>query len=215
MALDLTCLAANQANASERRSVSVGCRRVTTCHAASSRHGHRVSAPAARQQQSASTHEPVATVCAGRPYADHHPAVLLVLRHPRQRIGCVSRRGQHLHEERADLLHQRPVDLPVDRDDRPERRHRITRERQPVHVHQIRGRRQPAGVGVLDDRHRRLGELAAAWPRQPPSPRCCCSSAPCPGAARTPASCRSNDRARPAGAGSRRSAAVGRVRPPG
>ena len=148
------------------------------------------------------------------PTRHHHPAVLLVRRQPVQRAGGVGRRGQHLHEERADLLHQGQIGLTVRGDDGSERRHRIAVERQAIGLHQARRGCQPAGIGVLDDRHGRLGELLRHRPRSFQIDQVVVAQTPCPGAARTRARRRPNGRAPPVGAGSRRSAAVARARPP-
>jgi hypothetical protein len=85
---------------------------------------------------------------------------------PGQGVVRVAGRGQHFHEEAADLLDEGQVHLAVGRDDGAERRHRIAGERQPVGVRQGVGGRQPARIGVFDDGDSRLAEFLRHGPRR-------------------------------------------------
>ena len=105
----------------------------------------------------------------------------------------------HLHRDR-----------PVDGDHAAERRDRVALVRPAVRLGDVGADRDAARVGVLDDRHGRLGRS-----RTPPGGRrrcrrSCCRTSPCRAAARPAARPPGRSRwrrARPAGAGSRRSAA--------
>ena len=92
-----------------------------------------------------------------------HPQVLLLAQHL-DRLGGVGRRHDHLGEDLRDLLGQLGGDLLVDRDHPAERGHRVTGVRLAVRLGHVRADRDAARVGVLDDRHARLGEVVGAAP---------------------------------------------------
>ena len=115
------------------RSAVVGSRFVTTCHVDSSTprsSGVCASSPPLTERRASPEFRPLS-----RPAVRlQHPAVLLVLGQPRQRLFAVIWRDQHLDKQPAHRLDERQVDRPVAGDDAAECRDGVAFVRQPVRL---------------------------------------------------------------------------------
>ena len=175
IALRLTRAATVQANSRSAHSASVGSRLVTTLNSAGSSPGASrscTSAPPATGRSSRSC--PAGGGASTRrrlPFA------------AKTSSASVENPGGHDHFR--EHIRDRPGRLGVHDVGEPDHaavgRHGIRRVRGAVRRAEIIRLRRAARVVVLDDRHRRRGQVRGEQPARPRRPASCCRTSPCPG----------------------------------